>query len=238
MHVEFIRAATLALLLGASAVALAQVPAATAPSVNVTASASSSIANDRLQAWVRAEAEHADPATAAAQVNAVIAKGVARAKAVAGLTVTTSGYSTQQIAEKGRPTRWRVTQMLTISGTDFAAIANLLTRMQEQDGLLLSGMTFSLSPNARDNAERTLIQQAIRGWQLRAQVAAAALGFEAWRPGHLTVQANDGGRVFASMRAGAMAADAAPVNVEGGTTEVTVSVSGEAVLDQARITPR
>ena len=230
-----IRTIALAALLATSGAVFAQVPPSDGPSVNVTASATMAVANDRLQAWVRAEAEHADPATAASSVNATIAKGLARAKAVAGLTVTTSGYSTQQLAEKGRPTRWRVTQMITMSGTDFAAIATLLTRMQEQDGLLLSGMSFSLSPNARDNAERTLIQQAIRGWQLRAQVASAALGFEAWRPGHLTVQANDGGRVFPTMRASAMAADAAPVNVEGGTTEVTVSVSGEARLDQARI---
>ena len=203
------------------------------PVVTVNASASTSVANDRVQAWLRAEADHADAAAAAAEVNARMAKALARAKAAQGITVQTSGYSTQQIVEKGRPARWRVTQTLTMSGSDFPAVAALLTRLQEQDALLLSGMGFSLSTFAREQAERGLIQQAIRAWQTRAQIAAAALGFESWRPGHLTVQSNDVGRVYPTARV-AMAAEAAPVNVEGGTTEVTVTVTGEALLDQTR----
>lgn len=204
--------------------------------VSVSASATASIANDRVQAWVRAEAEHADAAAAAAQVNAAIAKGLARAKATPGVTVATSGYSTQQISEKGRPMRWRVTQLMTLTATDFAAVAALLTRLQEQDGLLLSGMGFTLSPNAREQAERTLIQQAIRGWQSRAQIAAAALGFDGWKPGHLAVQSNDGGRIYPTMRAAGagVSADMAPVSVEAGVTEVTVTVTGDALLDQTR----
>ncbi|HZQ63403.1 MAG TPA: SIMPL domain-containing protein [Casimicrobiaceae bacterium] len=204
------------------------------PTVTVTASATASVANDRLQAWLRTEAEHVDPAAAANQVNAAMAKALARAKGAAGVTVATSGYSTQQITEKGRPTRWRVTQTMTISGADFAAITTLLTRLQEQDGMLLSGMSFSLSPSAREQAERTLIQQAIRAWQSRAQVAAAALGFENWRAGHVNVQTSEPGRVF-PMRAAAMsAAEVAPVQVEAGMTDVTVTVSGDAVLETTR----
>lgn len=206
------------------------------PTVTVNASATTSVSNDRLQAWLRAEAENADASAAASQVNAGIAKGLARAKATAGMTVATSGYSTQQIVERGRPTRWRVVQTIIVTSSDFAATAALLTRMQEQDGLLLSGMTFSLSPMAREQAEKSLTQQAIRTWQMRAQQAALALGFDSWRPGHVTVQASDAGRVYPMMRAAgaAMSAEMAPVNAEGGMTEVTVSVSGDALLDATK----
>ena len=101
-------ALSLALALGASC-ALAQVPAAapTVPTVNVNASATATIPNDRLQAWLRTEAENVSPAAAAAQVNAASAKALADAKAFPGIKVATNGYSTQQIAEKGKPTRWR-----------------------------------------------------------------------------------------------------------------------------------
>ena len=52
-----------------------------------------------------------------------------------------------------------------------------------------------------------------------------------WKPGHVTVQTGDGGRVFPMARAMAMSASGnAPVAVEGGTTDVTVTVSGEALL--------
>src|SRR5581483_9787422 len=56
------------------------------PTVTVTASATASVANDRLQAWLRTEAEHVDPAAAANQVNAAMAKALARAKGAAGVT--------------------------------------------------------------------------------------------------------------------------------------------------------
>ncbi len=205
------------------------------PSVNVTASATATVANDRMQAWLRAEAENADAAAAASQVNAAIAKAIARAKATSGVTVTTSGYSTQQIAEKGKPVRWRVTQGITIMSNDFAAVATLLTRMQEQDGMLLSGMSFSLSPNAHDGAERQVMPQAIRSWQSRAPQAATGLGSERWRPGHVTVQTTEPNRVYPMARAATAAAmpEMAPVNVEAGTTDVTVTVTGDAILDSA-----
>ena len=229
-------AAMLGVLSPLAALAQSLPPTPPPPTVSVNASASTSVGNDRLQAWLRAEAENADATAAASQVNAAIAKGLARAKGTAGMTVATSGYSTQQIAERGRPTRWKVVQTIIVTSSDFAATVALLTRMQEQDGLLLSGMTFSLSPAAREQAERSLTQQAIRTWQMRAQQAASALGFESWRPGHVSVQASDAGRVYPMMRAAgaAMSAEMAPVNAEAGMTEVTVTVTGEAVADTAK----
>jgi len=63
------------------------------------------------------------------------------------------------------------------------------------------------------------------------------LGFASWRPGHLTVQAGDGGRVYPTMRAQAAPGLAqAPIALEAGTTDVTVTVNGEALLE-APITP-
>jgi predicted secreted protein len=85
----------------------------------LTASATASVANDRMYAWLRAEADNADPARAAAEVNAKMAKALARAKGAAGVEVTTSGYSSYQVTEKNQPTRWRVTQSLSLDGSDF-----------------------------------------------------------------------------------------------------------------------
>jgi hypothetical protein len=62
----------------------------------------------------------------------------------------------------------------------------------------------------------------------------------AWRPGRVTVQANDGGRVYPMARAQALGASsaAAPVALEAGTTDVTVTVSGEALLEQPQAIAR
>src|SRR5260370_34568421 len=81
-----------------SSLVLAQAPPVALPSVNVSASATATVSNDRLQAWLRTEAENVSPAVAAAQVNAASAQAMAEAKAVPGVKVATLGYSTQPLA--------------------------------------------------------------------------------------------------------------------------------------------
>jgi predicted secreted protein len=206
------------------------------PVITVTANATVSIPNDRMHAFLRTEVDNADAALAAAEVNRRIAQAIARAKAVAGVEVTTSGYSSYQVNEQNRPTRWRVAQTITLEGNDFAALAGLATRMQADDGLVLSGLNFSVSTKARRAAEEALTQQAIKAWQQRAQAVATGFGATAWRTGRVTVQASDDMRPQPMMRASAASAMAPPpVNVEGGNSDVTVTVSGEAILDSTRI---
>ena len=201
------------------------------PSVTVTATATTAIANDRLGATLRAEAENANPVAAASQVNAAIAAALANAKAYPAVKVATAGYFTQQIAQKGQPTRWHVTQSITLEAGDFTQAATLMTRLQDQGGLLLSSMSFSISETSRRKAEDSVTQEALKSWQARAEQAARGLGFGGWRVGHVTVQTSGGGPVYPQMRAQAMAAPGgAPVAVEAGTTEVMVTVSGDAVL--------
>ena len=203
------------------------------PSVTVTAVATSTVANDRLQAWLRAEAEDTSPAAAANQTNARIARALSEAKAFPAVHVATAGYATQQIAEKGKPTRWRVTQSITLESGDFVQAATLMTRLQESGSMLLSGMGFTISERARSEAEDALTAQALKGWQSRAHAAAQGLGFAAWRVGHVVVQTS--GPVFPQGRVQAMAAQGgAPVPLEAGTTDVSVTVSGDAVLEQPK----
>jgi predicted secreted protein len=215
-------------------VANAQTQIPLPPTVTVTASATATVTNDRMQAALRAEADDASAAAAASQVNAAIGRALGTAKTVPAVKVATAGYSTFQVSDKVNAQRWRVVQTISLESSDFTAAAALITRLQDEGGLLLSSMAFSLSDKARHDVEDGLTQQAIKGWQERAQRAAQGLGFDAWRPGHVTVQ-TEGGRVYPMPRMQALATpSAAPVAVEAGTSEVTVTVSGEAVLDWAR----
>jgi predicted secreted protein len=186
-----------------------------------------------MQAWLRAEAENASPAAAASQVNATVAKAIAMAKAYPTVKVGTAGYSTYQVGEQNKPQRWHVSQSITLDATDFTAAATLITKLQEEGGMLLSNMGFSLSDKARHDAEDGVTQQAIKSWQERAQRAAQGLGFGAWHTGRVTVQANESGRVYPVARAQAMSMQqSAPVAMEAGTSDVTVTVTGDALLEQ------
>jgi predicted secreted protein len=205
------------------------------PVLTISASAAKAVSNDRMQAVMRAEADRPDAAQAANDVNARMARALARAKTVPGVDARTAGYSSYQISEPNVPIRWRVSQTLVLEGRDFVALSALVSQLQGTDGLLLSGLDFTVSPTARRVAEDALTQEAIRGWQRRAELGAKAFGANAYRTGRVTIQTNDFGAPRPMFKAGGVAAaSAAPVTVEGGTTDVTVTVSGEAILEPQR----
>ncbi len=233
-----------ALLLAAAAIAAgparAQDNAPTpVPVVTVSASATATVPNDRLHAWLRAEADNPSAAAASAEVNARVARVLAKLKSLPDAQVSTSGYTTQQIVEKGKPARWRVVQTIKVEGGDFAAIGEAAARVQAEDGVLLSGISFGVSDELRRRTQDAITEQAIAAWRARAQAAAHGFGIAGWRAGRITIQAGDPVRPYPMMARGDMAmAAAAPVPLEAGTTEVSVSVSGEAILDGARAAGR
>jgi len=206
------------------------------PVVTVSASATATVPNDRLHAWLRTEADNASAAAASAEVNARVARVLAKLKSLPDAQVSTSGYTTQQIVEKGKPARWRVVQTIKVEGGDFAAIGDAVARVQAEDGVLLSGISFGLSDELRRRTQDAITQQAIAAWRARAQSAAQGFGAAAWRPGRIAIQTGDGGRPYPMMARAEvqMAAAPAPVPLEAGSTDVTVSVSGEAILDPVR----
>jgi predicted secreted protein len=214
---------------------LIEVPAPQ-PVITLTASASNEVANDRMLAMLRAEADNADAARAASDVNARMARALSQAKAASGVDARTAGYSSYQISEPNRPLRWRVSQTLALESSDFVALSALVSKLQGSDGLLLSGLSFTVSPAARHAAEDALTVEAIKSWQRRAQNAAHAFGASDFRTGRVTIQTNDFGRPQPMFKGASVAATSvAPVSVEGGTSEVTVTVSGEAILDTLRM---
>lgn len=208
------------------------------PTVAVTGAATGSVQNDRMQATVRIEADNASASQAASDVNARMAKALARAKATANIESKSAGYSTWQTWEKGKPSKWKVVQSLQLTSTDFAALAGLVSRLQDEEGLMVSDIAFSVSPDARRKAEDALTREAIRSWQQRAATAAEALGYANWRAGRVTVSTGDAMIAPRSdlrmMRAQAAPAGGAPVAVEAGVTELTVTVNGDALLENVK----
>lgn len=204
------------------------------PVVTVSASATMNVPNDRMIASLRAESENPSATAAANEVNKRIGDALAHAKAVPGVEMQTASYSTYPMYDKNQIARWHVTQSLTLEGSDFNAIATLASRLQADYGLLLSGISFSVSLKTRSAAEDKLTQQAIASWQQRAANAARGFNATGWRAGRISIQTSDFGRPQPMPRVGVMAAQGvAPVSVEGGNSEVTVTVSGEAVLEGA-----
>jgi predicted secreted protein len=165
-----------------------------------------------MQAMLRAEAEAPDAAQAASDVNLRIARALGKAKGVRGVEAATAGYSTYPVTEApgNRTVRWRVSQGLALESSDFAALASLVTRLQADDKLLVSGISFFVSPAARNAAEDALTRDAVRAWQQRAQLAATEFGSSSWRTGRVTIQGTEPGRPQPMFRAQAAASPRRP----------------------------
>lgn len=209
-------------------------PAASAPTevpiLNLTTTASMQVDNDRMTILAQAESEKPNAAQAAAEVNARMAKALATAKAVSNATARTLNYTTDQVYEKGKFVRWRVTQSLEVVTADFAAGANLATRLQE-DGLNLAGLTFGVSAEAKHKAMAKLQNEALVEWQSLAAQGAASMGYPGYRAGRVTVSTGDTGpRPRYAMAAMAAAPASPPVAAAAGSSELMTTVTGEAIL--------
>lgn len=197
--------------------------------VDLGASASRPAANDLAQASVFAEASGSNPAELAQKVNALIAEGLRTAKGYRGIKVQSGGTHTYPIYGKaGRIDSWRMRSDLALESADTAALSELLGKLQATLGV--GGVQFLPAPETRKKAEDEAMLEAIAAFKARAKLAADALG-KPWRIKQLSLNTS-GGRppVYPMLRAAAMAAEAAPMPLEGGESNVTVNVSGQIEL--------
>lgn len=208
-----------ALLLVLSAAALAQ----DASTVGLQAQADREVPNDQVLAVVAAEEGGRDPAAVAAVVNKRMAAALAIARDHPGVRTRTAGYQTFPVYKDGRIESWRVSQQLRLESRDFAAMAELLGKLQRE--LLVRGLSVGLSAEARRAAEDALVAEAITAFNARAALVRDALKAPGYRIRHIDVGATGGAPPRPLMQEGMRAMAAAP-SVEPGTTLVAVSVSG------------
>jgi predicted secreted protein len=192
--------------------------------VSLSAQAQVEVDNDRIQATLFAEREGTDPAKLADAVNQDIAWALARLEPVAAIQTTTPAYQTSPLYQQGRITGWRVRQTLRLESSDMTAMSEMLGELQARLGL--QAVDFLLSPERRQAVEEDLIKQALANFTRRAAMVAGELGRGGYRL--VDMQVHSGGAVMPPVRQLAMAraeAVAAP-RLEGGSSEVQVTVSG------------
>jgi predicted secreted protein len=203
-------------------------PLAHAGELTLAATAAREVDNDRFTARLEARASAGDPATAQAELNALMADALAAVPADAALEAETGAYDVQpRHGDDDRVERWVARQTLSLDGADRTAIVDTVARLQEL-GLATQGLGARLSETRADAVRDELIRAAIGAMRARADVAAAALDQEV--AGWLAVRIDGAGPAPRAMYAEAMMADAAPPALSVGTTSVRVSVEGTAEL--------
>lgn len=200
--------------------ALAQSPD---PRLSLRESAERELAQDRLTVSLRVEATAASAAAVQADVNRRMDAAVARARAVSGVRVETTGYWTYEERPANQPRRWRGQAGLNLVGSDTGAVLALAGALQET-GLAMSGMRFELTPESARAVQDELTADALRRVRARADRAADAIGMRV--VGIVEMRVGDaGGEGPRPMPRLAMAAQAGPAPVaEPGLATVRVEV--------------
>lgn len=132
------------------------------------------VPNDQVRAVVGVSAEDSDSARLADRVNETMAWALGVAKRAEGVEVRSGGYQTYPVHEKGAITRWRAQQDLQLESRDVAAVSELLGKLQSR--LVLRGIEFGVSTEARRELEASLVAEALAAFRTRAEQVQKELG--------------------------------------------------------------
>jgi len=215
--------------------AIAAQPSPQQPFFNVItleASATADVPTDMLTVTLFTEEQGPDPGAVATRVNARLEEALARAKKEPKIEAHSGSYQTTPVYDRANQiTGWRTRAEIVLESRDFKAVSALAGALQP--GLKLGSMQFSLSRQAREAADASLLKEALAKFQERAGAIAKGLGFPGYQLGQINVR-NEGPirpqPIAYRMQAAAVEGGAGPVPVEGGKNSVTVFVSGSVVL--------
>ncbi|HTJ97498.1 MAG TPA: SIMPL domain-containing protein [Rhodocyclaceae bacterium] len=224
-------AVSLCVVLGLSSAAFAQTlpaPQNQGTLIDLSSEASRATANDLFRAT--AFAENSDPSSAAVarQTNQQIAAALAIAKTYPSIKVKTSGSYTTPIYGKTQKTieSWRMRSELQLESRDPAALADLIGKLQATLGI--SQLSASPAPETAQKAESEATVDALNSFRERASLIASTLG-KKYKLKELVVSNSGRAPVYPMLRK-AMLAEAAPMPMEAGESQVAVTVNGKIEL--------
>lgn len=203
----------------------------TAPLVSLSVQAEQATSNDLFRATAYAEATDTNSATLARNINQQIAAGLALAKAYTSVKAQTgNSHSYPSYSEKQRTIEhWRMRSEILLESRSATELAELLGKLQGT--LQVSQLSAIPSPETRSKAEAEATVSALRLFRERAQLVASTLG-KPYRIRELNISSHGRSPGSQPVYARALAAAAAPMPVEGGESQVVVTVSGKIELTE------
>lgn len=204
--------------------------ATAAPTVSLSARAARTVQNDIATASLFVEREDSDVAQVSETVTVQVNKAYALLKNFPDLKVKTASHQAYPIWDKNRVTRWRVRHELLVEATDFNALSKAIGAAQSY--AQLGGIRFSVSGKLRDATESQLIQEASNAFQKRADLVRQSFGAKAYRIKEIAVQSGEPSHIVPMLRTAmsASATEATPPTFEGGSNEISLSISGNVEL--------
>jgi len=211
-----------------AAVASAQTTPPPAGVLSLSAQAVTEVPTDVVHLTLAAEQEGAEPSAISSALSTRTQAVLAQAKRTSGVEAQSGGFTIHPNTDRnGRISTWRGHAEVILKSKDFAAVSKLAGELASQ--MQVQHIAFSLSREARQAVETKLADQAVAAFRDKAQGTTKLFGYGSYTIREVSLDESGGTmppmpRMYAAK---AMSADAgAPIPVEGGKTQVTVSVHG------------
>jgi len=195
--------------------------------VDLSATAQGQVGNDILVAIMFRQMEGASAAPLAEQVSKSVAQAVKYAKQTPEVKTQTMDYQTTPMYQDDRIVGWRVRQSLRLESADSAKLSTLLGELQKT--LNLDSIAYEVSPDRMRQAEDSLIEDALKQFQQRADKVTRTLGRSRYRIVSLRVLSPSpiGRPMMMAVQPAAMQeAGMTPPTLEPGEQKVQMNVSG------------
>ncbi|UTH74599.1 SIMPL domain-containing protein [Chromobacterium sp. IIBBL 290-4] len=142
--------------------------------LNLSANAQREVANDQISASLYVQQSNSQAAVLADKLNKITANGLAIGRNYGKVQLSTGSYNTWPSYDKnGKISGWQGRAEINLKSRDFAQAAELIAKLQQT--MLLEGVQFGVSDEARRAAEQSMIPEAIANLKQQAEVAAKAL---------------------------------------------------------------
>jgi len=209
--------------------------------INLSATERVEVEQDLLIANLRYQDENKDAKAVQDAVNAKMKAALDEAEKVDSVKANTQQYYVHEYdRSRGKSVRpdivWRAQQGLVLKGKTADELLKLTGTLQEM-GLVMSGLSYSVSPELLEETRNALLENALKKLRAKAERTAKALGKSSSEFLQVNVDVGGNGGRPPVMRAMSMdmsmakAEMAAPVAAPG-ESEVTLSVSANVLISE------
>lgn len=184
------------------------------------------VSNNLLVATMSAQFQDKLPSRVALQLNSVLNDALKQAAAFSSVKSSSGNQFTAPVYGKNNQiTAWRGHGEIRLESRDFKAAGELI--MQLQATLQLGGLQFILAPDSRLQIENTLMSEAIKAFQSRAEAIRSDMGAKSYKTVHFSITAAPLNYPMQMMRSAAIADNAIPApEFSAGESRMTLQING------------
>jgi len=202
--------------------------------ISLEVSSSAEVENDTMIVSLYALEEGSKPVELGNRVNEKINWALEKLKQYKNIKVETESYATNPVYNKSQIIAWRVQQSIKLESKDMPLMTEVLAELQQQ--LKLSGLSFDVSRDKREQQTQLLIDQALTAYNLRATQITHKLQRDTYKIVNMNVSTSEGisrykHRAVSAMLADVEMAPAVAPEVASGDQTLTVRVSGTIELE-------